>query len=82
MSKTIHQVDATLLDLARARGLADETVRNGVINQLQALRTAGVDTVVCTCSTLGDFAECSAALIGLTVKRVDRADGGPGGRHR
>ncbi|MBD5786200.1 hypothetical protein IF650_08415 [Cellulosimicrobium terreum] len=63
----VHRVDVPLLDHARA----GEPVSRRVVRHLVALRDAGADVVVCTCSTVGPVAERLGADAGLTVLRVD-----------
>lgn len=74
----VHEVDESLLADARARGGVDDDLRARIEARLGALRAAGVDAVVCTCSTVGAAAEA------LGARRVDRpmcaaavADGAP-----
>lgn len=65
-------VDAALLDRARAGGIDDPVLIDGVRRALVRLERAGADTIVCTCSTIGDVAERVGRGIGARVVRVDR----------
>ena len=65
-------VDVDLLDRARAVGLDDPMLADGVGRALDALAGGGATTIVCTCSTIGGLAERIGRARGLPVVRVDR----------
>ncbi len=66
-----HIVDEELLALARSIGSAHPFVVEGTVAALVRLAGAGVDVIVCTCSTIGAVAE-TVPGIGVPVLRVDR----------
>lgn len=63
-----HLVDTALLSTARSQGSA--AVAGAVTARLDELVACGAQVIVCTCSTIGDLAESSHAVV--TVMRVDR----------
>ncbi|MEO7448720.1 MAG: aspartate/glutamate racemase family protein [Humibacillus sp.] len=65
---TSHVVDEALLADARAHG--PRAVANQVRDRIEELVAAGADIICCTCSTIGDVAEGSDAVV--PVFRVDR----------
>lgn len=65
---TQHVVDETLLDRARAHGIA--SVATDVAARLDELRDRGADVIVCTCSTIGGLAEQVSG--DASTFRVDR----------
>lgn len=65
-------VDEALLDDARTLGVAAPGVLGAIDRALDSLHGAGVDTIVCTCSTIGGEAESRGIRRGLSVLRVDR----------
>jgi aspartate/glutamate racemase len=68
-----HLVDESLLARARDRGDDHPIVVGGVLAALDGLAAAGVDTIVCTCSTIGAVAEAlGPERPGIRVVRVDR----------
>jgi hypothetical protein len=69
-TSTVHRVDPHALECARQAGSA-ESVRAVVAAHLAELRDAGCETVLCTCSTLGEVAEDLSGG-GLNVIRIDR----------
>ena len=68
----VHVVDERLLDVARADGPTASAVMMGIGAALDDLAAAGVDTVVCTCSTIGGVSEQIGERRGQRVIRVDR----------
>lgn len=69
---TLSVVDVDLLDRARAHGLADPQLVDGIGRALAALVGGGATTIVCTCSTIGGLTERIGRERSLTVVRVDR----------
>lgn len=71
-----HVVDVDLLDDARARGGDDPDVRARLGARLDELDDRGAGVIVCTCSTLGPFAERGRSGVAgdgtPPVLRVDR----------
>ncbi len=76
-----HVVGESLLADARASGV-DDALRARLLAQLRSV--GEVDTILCTCSTIGGAAESLALEVGVDVLRVDRpmarAAVGGGGR--
>jgi hypothetical protein len=65
----VHLVDPTLLADARAHGV-DAALEARLGDRLRELAGRGPDVIVCTCSTLGGYAERVA--LPVRVLRVDR----------
>lgn len=70
--RTTHVVDPELLRVAQRAG-SSKAVRRALGGRLVELQQAGVDAVVCTCSTLGPAAEQLGGALPFRVMRVDRA---------
>jgi Asp/Glu/hydantoin racemase len=67
----VHVVEPDLLTTARATGItADLAAR--VDARLHELADAGADVIVCTCSSLGAYAESRTADTGVPILRSDR----------
>lgn len=66
-----HIVDETLLSDARATGVTPQLQQRVASAVVSAAEGAAV--VVCTCSTIGSFAENAGHAAGICVQRVDRA---------
>jgi Asp/Glu/hydantoin racemase len=67
----LHVVDPALLADARRDGITAELAAR-VDARLHELADRGADLIVCTCSTLGGYAETRTADLGVPVLRVDR----------
>ncbi|MFI7603395.1 aspartate/glutamate racemase family protein [Actinoplanes sp. NPDC049681] len=67
----VHVVDESLLAEARERGV-DEDIRRRLLVRLREVAAADAGVVVCTCSTLGGWAERMSDAVGVPVVRVDR----------
>jgi aspartate/glutamate racemase len=67
----VHVVDPSLLADARRSGITPG-VAGRVDARLHELADAGADVIVCTCSSLGGYAETRTTDIGVRVLRVDR----------
>jgi hypothetical protein len=65
----VHLVDPTLLADARAHGV-DAALEARLGDRLRELAERGPDVIVCTCSTLGGYAE--RVTLPMPVLRVDR----------
>lgn len=69
----VHVADASLLADAVAAGGVTGRVRDGIDEHLQALRDAGAESVLVTCSSIGEAADAAGRAMGLAVTRVDAA---------
>ncbi|GIM96093.1 aspartate/glutamate racemase family protein [Paractinoplanes toevensis] len=67
----LHVVDPGLLADARRAGITAELAAR-VDARLHELADRGADLIVCTCSSLGAYAETRTADLGVPVLRVDR----------
>ncbi|MCB0213109.1 MAG: hypothetical protein KDJ52_27445, partial [Anaerolineae bacterium] len=67
-----HIVDESLLHMARVKGLNKEIQQRVDAAILSAVRWSS-DVVLCTCSTIGTYAEGANRLIDNPILRVDRA---------
>ena len=67
----LHVVDEGLLADARRDGLTAE-LAGRVDARLHELAGRGADLIVCTCSSLGEYAETRTADLGVPVLRGDR----------
>ncbi|GIF20482.1 Asp/Glu/hydantoin racemase [Actinoplanes tereljensis] len=67
----LHVVDPSLLADAQAAGVTAELAAR-VDARLHELADRGADLIVCTCSSLGEYAETRTADLGVPVLRVDR----------
>ncbi|MFE2598799.1 aspartate/glutamate racemase family protein [Streptomyces sp. NPDC059396] len=65
-----HVVDESLLTRARAEG--PESVAQDIAAALAPAVAEGTTAVLCTCSTIGEVAEKTSAVLGVPVLRVDR----------
>jgi len=68
-----HVVAEDLLERSRAAGTVTDAVYADLRKALETQQEAGVDAVLCTCSTIGDAAEEIGREIGLPTLRIDRA---------
>ena len=66
-----HVVDESLLADAQLLGIADVGLRERLTLRLRE-SAEGADVVVCTCSTISGLAEDLAAVIDVSLVRVDR----------
>lgn len=66
----VHLADASLLSRAIAGGVTED-VRAGLRGHLAALRDAGAEAVLVTCSSIGEAAAQEAAALGVRLHRVD-----------
>ncbi len=66
----VHVADASLLSRAIAGGVTDD-VRTSLRDHLAALRSAGVESVLVTCSSIGEAAVEAAVSAGVALRRVD-----------
>lgn len=66
----VHVADASLLSRAIAGGVTDD-VRTSLRDHLAALRSAGVEAVLVTCSSIGEAAVEAAASVAVPLRRVD-----------
>ena len=69
----IHVADASLLADAVAAGGVTNRVRDGLDEHLRALRDAGAESVLVTCSSIGEAADAAGGDLGVAVTRVDAA---------
>ena len=69
----VHVADASLLADAVAAGGVTDRVRDGLEEHLRALRDAGAEAVLVTCSSIGEAADAAGGAMGLAVTRVDAA---------
>jgi hypothetical protein len=67
-----HEVQESLLSLARTSGVLSDAVRAAVASAVRELAESGARLIVCTCSTVGAIAESGGANAGVTVMRIDR----------
>lgn len=67
----VHVVDESLLADARRQGITAELAAR-IDARLHELADRGADIVVCTCSSLGGYAEGRTADLGVPVLRADR----------
>lgn len=67
-----HMVDESLLQDARATGITP-ALKQRIDNRIAELLADGAGLVLCTCSTIGDYAEQSQLESNCLVMRVDRA---------
>ncbi|GAA0579406.1 aspartate/glutamate racemase family protein [Paractinoplanes ferrugineus] len=67
----VHVVDPALLADAQRDGLTPE-LAGRVDARLHELADRGADLIVCTCSTLGGYAETRTGDTGVPVLRLDR----------
>ena len=68
----MHAVRPELLDRARVYGTGDQSLSEQLSVAVSDLAARDASVVVCTCSTLGGFAERCARGAGVEVLRVDR----------
>lgn len=68
----VHVVDETLLADARQVGVDDPELRHRIRARLDELAASGVDTIVCTCSSISGAAEELATSGDPRVIRIDR----------
>jgi hypothetical protein len=68
----VHAVRPDLLERARAHGLDDEVLDDGIRGALRGLVDRDARVIVCTCSTLGGISEQYGSDAGIAVLRVDR----------
>lgn len=68
----VHIADASLLSRAIAHGVTDD-VRASLRDHLTAMRAAGAETVLVTCSSIGEAAVEAAQAVDVRVMRVDAA---------
>ncbi|MDP3952669.1 aspartate/glutamate racemase family protein [Microbacterium sp.] len=66
----VHVADASLLSRAIAHGVTDD-VRTSLRDHLAALRSAGAEAVLVTCSSIGEAAVEAAASVGVPLRRID-----------
>lgn len=66
----VHTADASLLSSVIADGVTDG-VRALLRGHLRALRNAGAEAVLVTCSSIGEAAVEAAAVVGVRLSRVD-----------
>jgi hypothetical protein len=69
----VHAADPALLSGAVAAGGVTDEVRDGLATDLGALRDAGAQAVLVTCSSIGEAAVDAASALGILVARVDAA---------
>ncbi|MEU4237443.1 aspartate/glutamate racemase family protein [Actinoplanes sp. NPDC026619] len=67
----VHVVDPALLADAQRDGITGELAAR-VDARLHELADGGADLIVCTCSTLSEYAETRTGDLGVAVLRVDR----------
>ncbi len=70
----VHTADPTLLSRAIAAGITPD-VEADLRVHLSALRDAGAESVLVTCSSIGEAAVDAAAAVGVPLMRVDAAMG-------
>lgn len=68
----VHVADASLLSRAIAHGVTDD-VRAALRVHLAALRRAGAEAVLVTCSSIGEAAVEAARAVDVRLMRVDAA---------
>lgn len=68
----VHTADPSLLSRAIAGGITDD-VEADLRTHLGALRDAGAEAVLVTCSSIGEAATDAAAAVGVPLVRVDAA---------
>lgn len=68
----VHTADPSLLSRAMAGGITDD-VEADLRAHLGALRDAGAESVLVTCSSIGEAATDAAAAVGVPLVRVDAA---------
>lgn len=68
----VHTADPTLLSRAVASGITAD-VEADLRVHLAALRDAGADAVLVTCSSIGEAAVAAAEAVGVPLVRVDAA---------
>lgn len=68
----VHTADPSLLSRAIAGGITDD-VEADLRAHLGALRDAGAEAVLVTCSSIGEAATDAAAAVGVPLVRVDAA---------
>ncbi|WP_194420913.1 hypothetical protein [Microbacterium abyssi] len=66
----VHTADASLLSRAIADGVTDD-LRASLREHLRGLRDAGAESVLVTCSSIGEAAVEAAAVVGVPLQRVD-----------
>jgi hypothetical protein len=71
-ASVVSIVDIDLLEQARAHGVDDPALADGVARAIDALAGGGATAIVCTCSTIGGLAERIGRERSLPVVRVDR----------
>lgn len=71
-TNVVNVVAEDLLEIARASGVDDQRVRDGVEVCLDELLDRGAELVVSTCSTIGAVAESVGRRRRVQVVRVDR----------
>lgn len=70
--EVVHTADSTLLSRAIASGITEDLDAD-LRAHLVALRDAGSDAVLVTCSSIGEAAVKAAAEVGIPLVRVDAA---------
>lgn len=68
----VHTADPSLLSRAIAGGITDD-IEADLRSHLGALRDAGAEAVLVTCSSIGEAATDAAAAVGVPLVRVDAA---------
>lgn len=68
----VHTADASLLARVVAGGVTDD-VRAALRTHLSAMRDAGANAVLVTCSSIGEAAVEAAEAVGVPLVRVDAA---------
>ncbi|MBW9095680.1 hypothetical protein JNB62_18525 [Microbacterium jejuense] len=68
----VHVADASLLSRAVAGGITHDVAAD-LRTHLGALRDAGAEAVLVTCSSIGEAATDAAAAVGVPLVRVDAA---------
>lgn len=68
----VHIADPSLLSRAMAGGITDD-IEADLRSHLGALRDAGAEAVLVTCSSIGEAATDAATAVGVPLVRVDAA---------